>query len=137
MGYRTNDGESAEMCELRNRLHEAENRLRKYQKRENRRERVVSWWRRNRPSEAFCFWTFLGTILGASVVLVTLGIGSSTDETAQTESRAVQTAVEHFHSSRATARCFVSNEHGMLCELRNGQSKVMARCDTENCWTSL
>lgn len=137
MGYRTNENENAELVELRTKLYKAENQLRKFQKREDRRERMSNWWRRNRPSEAFYFWTFVGTILGVCVVLVTLGIGSSTDETAQTESRAVQTAVEHFHSSRATARCFASNEHGMLCELRNGQVKVMARCDTETCWTSL
>lgn len=130
MGYRTNENENAELTELREKLYKAENQLRKFQKREDRMERMSNWWR-------FCFWTFLGTILGAFVVFVTLTEGSSMNEIAQTESRAVQNAVEHFRSSRATARCFASNDHGMLCELRNGQAKVMARCDTETCWTSL
>ena len=137
MGYRINENENAELVELRTKLYKAENQLRKFQKREERMERVSSWWHRNKPSEAFYFCTFMGTILGMCVVLVTLSVSISTDEIAQTKSRAVQTAVEHFHSSRATARCFASNEHGMLCELRNGQATVLVRCDAETCWTSL
>lgn len=135
MGYRTNEIDNAELTELRERLHKAENQLRKYQKRKERKELLGGWWHRNKPSEEFCFWTFLGTVVAVVVVFLCVCVSESNAIVAQTEARAVQMAVEHFHSSRATARCFDSPERGMLCEIRNGQSKVLVRCDTETCWS--
>lgn len=135
--YRKSDPEKAELDEVRNKLYEVEAELVKLRNKKPLGERMSNWWYRNKPSEDFYLCMFFLTTIVGCLAGGAVCTASDMEDTARTEVQAIQMAIEHFHSSRVSVRCFESEDHGMLCELRHGRSKVMARCDTETCWTSL
>jgi uncharacterized protein (DUF1330 family) len=135
--YRTNDGATLEVIELRTKLNETEAELAKLRNKKPLGESMSNWWSRNSPSDEFCFFALLFALLAAVGARLIVASAETDSINAMTEVRATQMAVEHFRSPRVSVKCFGSPEHGMLCEIRSQNTKLMVRCDTETCWRML
>lgn len=134
--YRITDLKSSEVKNLQEKLCKAEVEIAKLKNKKALGERMSNWWQRNKPSFNFLFGMSVVTILAVLVVVGSMDSERATCNRAHTEAQAVAAAVQRFHSPRVAVRCFNSPEHGMLCELRHQQDKVLVRCDTETCWDS-